>query len=422
MFLFVIVMLHQAPLIIFLDAKLKLLLKDQIKIHWHCDGDDHTWFCCIKYAINFHFSPKMINNTIFLISLCVTLILINFVKYHLNPKRYALPKGCPKTLHFFLDDRIFDDLSKMKSFLVLSIALCFSRAAVDHTCYSFGPRVDCGIVGTTEEQCRASGCCWAPTTDFEDAPPIDLPWCFKSNNLASYSSPSKISKKSGSFDTTLQLDVSSLPELGTDLRTLKATASEVAPGIVRFRLTDNTQQRWEVPPSLYPEESLAGGGTGYYYYHDDDDDMDAQADDSAIKIEMDEDPFAFRVFQNSSSSSTVLWNSTDLRLVFKEQYIELSTWMDSSVTLYGAGTRASSTLHLIRNGVPRALWNQDVGPTFREHNSYGSHPFILALSSSGESWGFFLLSSNGMDIVPAPDRVSWRIIGGMVDIFVLTGD
>lgn len=32
-----------------------------------------------------------------------------------------------------------------------------------------------------------------------------------------------------------------------------------------------------------------------------------------------------------------------------------------------------------RNGMPRTLWNHDLGPTFPEQNMYGSHPFVMAL-------------------------------------------
>ena len=30
--------------------------------------------------------------------------------------------------------------------------------------------------------------------------------------------------------------------------------------------------------------------------------------------------------------------------------------------------------------MPRTLWSRDVGPTFLEQNSYGSHPVVLALA------------------------------------------
>lgn len=71
--------------------------------------------------------------------------------------------------------------------------------------------------------------------------------------------------------------------------------------------------------------------------------------------------------------------------------MELSTWVDGSTHLFGAGERASETLHLRRNGLPRALWNHDLGPTFLEQNMYGSHSIVIGVEegewSKAESGG-----------------------------------
>lgn len=32
----------------------------------------------------------------------------------------------------------------------------------------------------TQAECEGKGCCWAPA-EFEGAPHVDLPWCFKAN-------------------------------------------------------------------------------------------------------------------------------------------------------------------------------------------------------------------------------------------------
>lgn len=101
-----------------------------------------------------------------------------------------------------------------------------------------------------------------------------------------------------------------------------------------------------------------------------------------IEFSIEEDPFGVAITHGGST----IFNSTGLRLVFKEQYLELSTAVNPSATLFGAGERTSRTLHLARNGAPRPLWNRDIGPTLDEQNSYGSHPWVLGLEQ-GESWG-----------------------------------
>lgn len=39
--------------------------------------------------------------------------------------------------------------------------------------------MDCGHVGTTQDTCQASGCCWQPTQRFLGGNLKDTPWCFK---------------------------------------------------------------------------------------------------------------------------------------------------------------------------------------------------------------------------------------------------
>jgi Glycosyl hydrolases family 31/N-terminal barrel of NtMGAM and CtMGAM, maltase-glucoamylase/Trefoil (P-type) domain len=337
-------------------------------------------------------------------------------------------------------------------YLLLTVLL---RSTASQQCWFAGPRVDCGFVGITADQCKDQGCCWQPA-EFEGAPHIDLPWCFYSNNepstyaISQKFTPSLQGKTSmgntgggnsggGNLkkEAILELKDSSLPQLGADIKRLKTSVEEIAPGIVRFRLTDAEKQRWEVPSNLFPPSSFAGGSgggaasssTGAQINND---------DGSVVDIHWDADPFSLRIF--STTSNTTIFDSTGLRLVFKDQYLELSTSVSSTTMLYGAGERASDSLHLIRNGMPRVLWNQDKGPTFMEQNSYGSYPFVLALdnnnnkeikitdcgstdliTSTTSSWGYFMLNSNGMEIIPSSDRLSWRIIGGIVDLFIFAG-
>jgi hypothetical protein len=44
-----------------------------------------------------------------------------------------------------------------------------------------------------------------------------------------------------------------------------------------------------------------------------------------------------------------------------------------------------------------------------------------ARAADGTAWGMFLHSSAGMDVVATEDVLSWRAIGGMVDLFVMVG-
>lgn len=227
-------------------------------------------------------------------------------------------------------------------------------------------------MGISQEECEANGCCWSPA-EFEGAPHVDLPWCFKLNDGASTYKVDSFSTQASQkgFATDIDLQAATQPELGLDVGKLRATATEIAPGIVRVRITDAHASRWEVPASLFKSDLLARTEDSAPL-------QDAASGNTTLAIELNNDPFSFTVLDTINGRA--LWNSSGTRLVFKDQYLEISTWVEESVTLFGAGERASDSLHLVRNGMPRALWNHDLGPTFLEQNSYGSHPFVMALA------------------------------------------
>ena len=62
----------------------------------------------------------------------------------------------------------------------------------------------------------------------------------------------------------------------------------------------------------------------------------------------------------------------------QDQYIEISTIIPASATLYGLGEHVSTDgIALRRNGVPYALWTRDQPPTLPNVGVYGAHPFYM---------------------------------------------
>ncbi|PSC70424.1 alpha-xylosidase 1 [Micractinium conductrix] len=311
-------------------------------------------------------------------------------------------------------------------------------AAASPTCDRFGPRLDCGFVGMQQGECEAKGCCWNEANFGAGAPHIDLPWCFKSNADASAYRVTQLEQaEGGSVRATLELSHGTHAELGADIKSLRFSADALAPGVLRLHLTNAAAPRWQVPTWLFrsellpgadrptrgaaPAEARAGGPGG------------GGGDKPQMQLTVREEPFSMEVVRAAAApgqrrggadvnaAGDTLFNSTGTRLVFKDQYLELSTSLSPSATLFGAGERASDNLHLERNGMPRTVWTRDSGPTLMEWNGYGSHPVVLALEEDGTAWGLLLLSSNGMEVVPAEDRLSWRVIGGELDLLILAG-
>ena len=66
------------------------------------------------------------------------------------------------------------------------------------------------------------------------------------------------------------------------------------------------------------------------------------------------------------------------KMCAQDQYIEVTTAVPASSSLYGLGEFTSSTgLRLRRDGLPRALWTRDQTAASADINTYGAWPFVM---------------------------------------------
>ena len=62
----------------------------------------------------------------------------------------------------------------------------------------------------------------------------------------------------------------------------------------------------------------------------------------------------------------------------QDQYIEISSVIPASATLFGLGEHTSNDgIDLRRDGVPYALWTRDQPPHLPNVGVYGAHPFYM---------------------------------------------
>ena len=156
------------------------------------------------------------------------------------------------------------------------------------------------------------------------------------------------------------------------------------------------------------------------------------------------------------STGDVIFTTKGNHLVYEDQFIEFVNTLPEDYNLYGLGER----IHGLRlnNNFTATIYAADVGDPI-DRNIYGSHPFYLETryfeaggnsakkplkqselqernygysnggnSNNGKSSGYesyshgvYLRNLHGMDVVLKPLNLTWRSLGGSIDLFFFDG-
>ncbi|KAL5553186.1 hypothetical protein UlMin_040587 [Ulmus minor] len=196
---------------------------------------------------------------------------------------------------------------------------------------------------------------------------------------------------------------------------------------LRIHITDAEKQRWEVPYNLLPREqppalkqtigrSRKNPVTASEY------------SGSQFIFSYVADPFGFAVKRKSDGQ--VLFNSSSGEsdpfgpLVFKDQYLEISTSLPKDASLYGLGENTQPHGIKLYPNDPYTLYTTDVSAINLNTDLYGSHPVYMDLRNVGGqayAHAVLLLNSNGMDVFYRGDSLTYKIIGGVFDFYFFAG-
>lgn len=149
--------------------------------------------------------------------------------------------------------------------------------------------------------------------------------------------------------------------------------------------------------------------------------------------------FSFTVIRQSTGD--VLFSTAGSQLVFENQFIEFASPLPENYNLYGLG----EVIHGLRmgNNFTRTFWAADAGDPI-DYNIYGDHAIYLdtryyemnettgkltyapnATDATGKyvsySHGVYLRNSHGQEVLMRPSNITWRALGGSIDLYFYAG-
>lgn len=196
---------------------------------------------------------------------------------------------------------------------------------------------------------------------------------------------------------------------------------------MRIHITDAEKQRWEVPYNLLPREQPPALKQTIGRSRKNPITV-SEYSGSAFTFSYTADPFGFAVKRKSDGQ--VLFNSSSEQsdpfgeMVFKDQYLEISTRLPKDASLYGLGENTQPHGIKLYPNDPYTLYTTDLSAINLNADLYGSHPVYMDLRNVGGkpyAHGVLLLNSNGMDVFYRGNSLTYKVIGGVFDFYFFAG-
>ncbi|KAJ9140733.1 hypothetical protein P3X46_031341 [Hevea brasiliensis] len=256
------------------------------------------------------------------------------------------------------------------------------------------------------------------------------------NGVSSSSTPTKIGKgyrlisieetPDGGFLGHLQVKQKN-NIYGPDIPLLQLFVKHETQDRLRVHITDAEKKRWEVPYNLLPREqppalNQAIGRSRKNLI------TVQEFSGSEFIFSYKADPFSFAVKRKSNGQ--ILFNSSSDEsdpfgeMVFKDQYLEISTKLPEDASLYGLGENTQPHGIKLYPGDPYTLYTTDISAINLNADLYGSHPVYMDLrnvNGQPSAHSVLLLNSNGMDVFYRGTSLTYKIIGGVFDFYFFAG-
>ncbi|XP_030898548.2 sucrase-isomaltase, intestinal [Melopsittacus undulatus] len=262
---------------------------------------------------------------------------------------------------------------------------------------SVNERFDCyPSPNPTQGRCEQLGCVW------DDTSGPDIPSCYYSSDNAY--SVDQVEYTSTGLAANLILNSANTKaneEYTTPVSTLRLEVKYHLNHMLQFKIYDYQNARYEVPVPL----NLPSSPT-------------STDEERLYEVSVQKKPFGIQVRRRSTGR--IIWDSQLPTFTFSDMFIQISTRLPSQY-IYGLGENEHTTFRRNMNWNSWGMFTRDQPPTY-ELNSYGHHPFYMALEEDSNAHGVLLLNSNAMDVTLQPTpALTYRTTGGILDFYMVLG-
>ncbi|XP_053073952.1 putative maltase-glucoamylase-like protein FLJ16351 isoform X1 [Acinonyx jubatus] len=253
----------------------------------------------------------------------------------------------------------------------------------------------------TLEHCRKRGCLW------EDTTVPGVPTCYY-DTIPNYAASNIQYLPTGITTDLTHLMTPESTRAATAAGSLSAMISFLRLSVIyhtenmlQFKIFDATNKRYEVPVPLNTPRSPVGSPENRLY-----------------DVRIQNNPFGIQI--RRKSSNTVIWDSQLPGFTFNDTFLSISTRLPSQY-LYGFGETEHTAFRRNMSWNMWGMFARDEPPAYKK-NSYGVHPYYMALEQDGSAHGVLLLNSNAMDVSfqPTP-ALTYRTTGGILDFYMVLG-
>uniref|UniRef100_H0WFL7 Sucrase-isomaltase n=1 Tax=Otolemur garnettii TaxID=30611 RepID=H0WFL7_OTOGA len=247
-----------------------------------------------------------------------------------------------------------------------------------------------------EAECKQRGCLWRAVSLSKEPecyfPRQDNPYLVKSMHYSSTGITADLELNAANARIKLPSE---------PISTLRVEVKYHKDEMLQFKIYDPLNKRYEVPVPLNIPTTPTSSHENRLY-----------------DVEIKENPFGIQIRRRSSGR--VIWDSRLPGFAFNDQFIQISTRLPSEY-IYGFGEVEHTAFKRDLNWNTWGMFTRDQPPGYKL-NSYGFHPYYMALEEEGNAHGVLLLNSNAMDVTfqPTP-ALTYRTIGGILDFYMFLG-